>query len=84
MNYRYVCIYIIYTATLFIQIYVGVGIWLTYGIHLHNNIITEREEMCAHKSSLTLGTWFLSKGLYQGRKVSGLVFVCFGVSILPL
>ena len=60
--------------------YVKFGILLTFVKHLHDRIISVREEICALKTSLTLP---LIEVTVRARKVSGHVFV-FGVSNLPL
>ena len=61
--------------------YVIAGILLARGKHLHGRIISLREEVLAHKTSLT--SQFLLKCLYQARKMSGRVFV-LGVSTFHL
>ena len=49
------------------------GILLTCGKYLHGSIISRREEVWAHKNSIT--TPFLLKCMYQARKVGGHVYL---------
>jgi hypothetical protein len=49
------------------------GILITCGKYLHGSIISRREEVWAHKNSIT--TPFLLKCMYQARKVGGHVYL---------
>ena len=71
-----------FIVTLFAWLYMSVVILLTCGKHLHDCIISLRGEVWAHKTRLTLH--FIVKRLNQARKVTSHVFVCLGVSMLPL
>ena len=71
-----------FIVTLFAQLYMSVVILLTCRKHLHDCIISLRGEVWAHKTRLTLH--FIVKRLNQARKVTSHVFVCLGVSMLPL
>ena len=53
----HLCMYSIYDYidlynNLFTQLYARVGILLTHGKHLYERIISLREEVCSHKTSL--------------------------------
>ena len=59
-----------------------VGILFSCGKHLHGRIVAIRGEIWFHK--LVQPRHFLLQCLYQDKKVGGHVFMCWGVSILPL
>ena len=62
--------------TLFVQLYMRRGILLTCGKHFHDLIISLRGVGWEYKTSLTIHV--LLNCLYQARKVSNHLFVCWG------
>ena len=64
-----------FIITLFDRLYMRVGILLTCGKHVHDCIISLRGEVWVHKANLIPP--LLLKCLYQARKVSAFVLVCF-------
>ena len=74
--YNYIDLSNIYNfnvIALSVLLYVIIGILVTYGKHLHDPIISLREEIWAQKTSLT--PQLRPEVLYKARKVSGHVFV---------